>query len=83
MPTITVEFPESTLSALPRAPQQLAAEVRVAAAIHWYQQRRISMERAAECAGMSRAEFLAELARRKVDVFVVDADDLREELRRE
>jgi predicted HTH domain antitoxin len=83
MTTITVEFPESTLSALRRAPQQLAAEVRVAAAIHWYQQGRISMERAAECAAMNRAEFLAELARRKVDFFVVDADDLREELKRE
>lgn len=82
MTTIAVEFPESTFSALRQAPQQLATEVRVAAAIHWYQQARLSMERAAECAGMNRAQFLEELARRKVDVFVVDADDLRDELRR-
>lgn len=39
------------------------------------------MERAAETAGMSRAEFLAELARRRVDVFVIDEQDLAEELR--
>jgi predicted HTH domain antitoxin len=30
------------------------------------------MERAAEFAGLSRSEFLAELARRHVDVFVVE-----------
>jgi predicted HTH domain antitoxin len=82
MTAITIEFPESTLSALRRAPEQLEGEVRVAAAIHWYQQARISMERAAECAGMNRAEFLEELARRKVDVFVVDEADLRSELQR-
>lgn len=33
------------------------------------------MERAAEFAGLSRSEFLAELARRRVDVFVVDEED--------
>lgn len=38
------------------------------------------MERAAEVAGMSRPEFLGELARRRVDVFVVDFEDLRAEL---
>ncbi|HEV7572814.1 MAG TPA: UPF0175 family protein [Thermoanaerobaculia bacterium] len=55
--------------------------MRIAAAIHWYQQSAISMERAAETAGMSRAEFLAELARRRVDVFVVDEDHARELVR--
>jgi predicted HTH domain antitoxin len=55
--------------------------MRLAAAIHWYQQSAISMARAAETAGMSRAEFLAELARRRVDVFVVDEQDLARELR--
>ena len=38
------------------------------------------MARAAETASMSRAEFLAELARRRVDVFVVDEQDLAREL---
>lgn len=34
------------------------------------------MERAAELAEMSRAEFLKELARRHIDVFVIDEEDL-------
>jgi predicted HTH domain antitoxin len=63
------------------SPHEVAEEIRLAAAIHWYEQRRISMARAAETAGMNRAEFLAELARRRVDVFVVDDQDLARELR--
>jgi len=66
------EIPESLFTALRKAPHEVAAEMRIAAAIHWYQQSAISMERAAETADMSRAEFLAELARRRVDVFVID-----------
>ncbi len=52
--------------------------MRVAASIHWYQQGAISMERAAEAAGMDRPRFLVELARRRIDVFVVDEEDLGE-----
>lgn len=81
MASVTIQVPESTLSALRAAPHQLAAELPLAAAIHWYQQGRMSMERAAECAGLTRAAFLGELARRKVDVFVVEEDDLVDELR--
>ena len=38
------------------------------------------MERAAEVSAMNRTEFLAELSRRRVDVFVVDDEDLAREL---
>lgn len=81
MTSVEVTFPDSLLAALRKAPHELGREVRVAAAIHWYQQSAISMERAAEFAGMSRADFLAELTRRRVDVFVVDEEDLAQELR--
>ncbi|MBC6474190.1 MAG: UPF0175 family protein [Hormoscilla sp. GM102CHS1] len=36
--------------------------------------------RAAQIAGLNRKEFLEALAREKVDVFVVDFDDLKREL---
>lgn len=81
MPTVQVALPESLLAALRKAPHEVARELRIAAAIHWYQQAAISMERAAEAAGLKRPEFLAELARRRVDVFVVDDEDLARELR--
>jgi predicted HTH domain antitoxin len=80
MTSVEVTFPDSLFAALRKAPHEVEREVRVAASIHWYQQGAISMERA-EFAGLSRPEFLAELARRHVDVFVVDEEDLARELR--
>jgi predicted HTH domain antitoxin len=81
MTNVEVTFPDSLFAALRKAPHEVGQEVRVAASIHWYQQSAISMERAAEFAGLSRPEFLAELARRHVDVFVVVEEDLAQELR--
>lgn len=72
MTHVETTVPESLLAALRKAPHELGDEMRLAASIHWYQQGSISMERAAETAGMTRPEFLAELARRRVDVFRVD-----------
>ena len=80
MTSVEVSFPDSLLAALRKAPHEVGHEVRVAASIHWYQQAAVSMERAAEFAGLSRSEFLAELARRRVDVFVIDEKDLTQEL---
>jgi predicted HTH domain antitoxin len=81
MTTLQIAIPDSLLAALRKAPHEVGPEMRIAASIHWYQQGAISMERAAEVAGLSRPEFLAELARRRVDVFVVDEQDLAAELR--
>jgi predicted HTH domain antitoxin len=80
MTHVDVTVPDGLLAALRKAPHEVAGEMRLAAAIHWYQQSRISMARAAETAGMTRSEFLAELARRRIDVFVVDEQDLAREL---
>lgn len=80
MTHVDVTVSDGLLAALRKAPYEVADEIRLAAAIHWYQQGRISMARAAETAGMTRAEFLAELAHRRVDVFVVDDQDLAREL---
>jgi len=79
MTTVSIEFPESVFSALRRSPEEFANEVRIAAAIHWYQQGELSQERAAEIAGMDRTAFLFELSRRKIDVIHVDLEELRRE----
>lgn len=79
MTTLPIPLPDSIFAALRRAPHEVARELRLAAVIHWYQQGALSMERAAEAVEMTRAAFLAELARRHVDVFVVDEEDLARE----
>jgi len=80
MVTLTIEMPEEALSALRETPERFAAELRFAAAVQWYHGGRISGSKAAQVAGMTRLEFLDELARRKLDVAKIDLDQLRREI---
>ena len=82
MTVLPVPVPESLFTSLRRAPHEMPREMLLAATIHWYQQGDLSMERAAEAVGLSRADFLAELARRNVDVFPVDMADLARDVER-
>jgi predicted HTH domain antitoxin len=80
MATVTVEVPDSACSALRRSPDESAREMRVAAAIQWYQQELISQGPASEIAGLSRADFLDPLFRAKVPACQITVEELKEEL---
>jgi predicted HTH domain antitoxin len=82
MPQVTFNFPPTVFSALRKSPEEFATEMRIAAAVHWYSQGMVSQGKAAEIAGLSRAEFLDELFRRKVPAVQASLEELREELRR-
>jgi len=82
MPNVCFDFPVDIFAAVRRSPDEFAREMRLAAAMRWYARGEMSQERAAELAGLSRAAFLRALADEKVDVFVVDMDDLKQELER-
>lgn len=75
-----MKCPKRRLSALRETPERFVAELRSAAAVQWYHQGRISGSKAAQIAGMTRLEFLDELARRKLDVIKVDLNQLHEEI---
>lgn len=82
MTTVTLELPDEAFSALRLSPEEFTREMRLAAAIHWYQRAELSQEKAAEIAGLDRTDFLLALSRAGVDAFVVDFDDLKRELER-
>jgi len=82
MASLTLDLPEEAFSALRRSPEEFGRELRLAAAIHWYQRGQISQEKAAQVAGLDRTDFLMALAREGVDAFVVDFSDLERELER-
>jgi predicted HTH domain antitoxin len=79
---ITLKLDQDVLSALRRSPDEFANEMRLAAAIHWYNRGEISQEKAAQVAGLDRTDFLLALAREGEDAFVVDFTDLERELQR-
>ena len=80
MTTVTLQFPDDVFSAIRRSPEEFGRELRRAAAILWYERGEVSQEKAAQVAGLSRTQFLLELARTRSDAFVVDFEDLRREL---
>lgn len=83
MATVTFEVPEGALSALRLSPLEFVKEMRVAAALLWYSQGEISQSKAAEIAGSSRAEFIDELAHRRIPAVQVTPEELNEEMRRD
>lgn len=60
---VTLEFTESAFSSLRQKPDAFAQEMRLAACVKWYELGQISQAKAAELAGLSRADFLDALRR--------------------
>lgn len=80
MTTLAVELPESVFSALRRSPQEFVGEMRIAAAVKWYEVGQLSQGKAAEVAGLTRAEFIEALSRFQVSPFQYTAEELAEDL---
>lgn len=80
MKTVSIEFPESVFSALRKNPDEFAQEMRIAAAVKWYEMGEISQGKVAEIAGLNRAEFINILVRYKVSTFQYTTQELAAEI---
>lgn len=75
---VAFDVDPGVLARLHYDPATFVRELRTAAAVAWYERQRVSQGRAAEIAGLSRAEFLEALDRFGVSPFQDTIDELRE-----
>ena len=64
--TLEIQMADEVFLAMQEDAESLGSELRLAAAVKWYELGRLSQEKAAQVAGLSRAAFIVQLARFKV-----------------
>jgi predicted HTH domain antitoxin len=73
--TVEIHLSDQALFGLDCEPTELAGEMRLAAAVKWYEVGRLSQEVAAEVADMSRSEFASYLSRMRVSPMQETAEE--------
>ncbi len=80
MTQLILDMPHAAFASLHKDPAEFTRELRISAAVKWYELEMISQGRAAEIAGLSRAEFITALGRYKVSPFQYTAEEILEDL---
>lgn len=80
MARLELEMPNEAFASLHKDQAEFTRELRIAAAVKWYELELISQGRAAEIAGLTRAEFITALGQYKVSPFQYTAEEILEDL---
>jgi predicted HTH domain antitoxin len=78
--TVTIEYPEEVRLSLNLQSDQMADEIRMAAAAKLFELGRLSSGRAAQLAGVPRVRFLQELGRFGVASITIDEAELVQDI---
>ena len=80
MTKLSIDMPDTAFSALRQDPEAFSREMRIAAAVRWYESGMISQSKGAEIAGLTRSAFIDALARFQVSPMQYTEEELEEEL---
>ncbi len=77
--TISMTFPLGAFSVFRKTSEEFTKDMRLTAAVKWYEMGMVSQAKASEIAGVSREDFLLELSRFKVSPFQYTAEEVLQE----
>ena len=80
--TLQLDLPDTAFSALRVSPTEFGRAMRVAASVKWFEAGMLSQSKAAEIAGVSRADFIDELSRFGVSPVQETVDEIQASLSR-
>jgi predicted HTH domain antitoxin len=78
--TVSFEIPQAVLASLKVGTMELARNIRLLAAIDYFREKKLSLGKAAELAGMSRLDFMDVLSGKGIVLFDYDESMLVSEL---
>ncbi len=80
MEKIVLEIPEEILISSKETTRELSKEIRMLAALKYYQMGKLSSGRAAQLAGISRISFLQSLSQYGVSIFDLKTEELAQDM---
>ena len=80
MERIILEIPDEVLISLKETPSELSRDIRMLAAVKFYQMGKLSSGRAAQLAGVSRISFLQALSLYDVSIFDLTPEELKQDI---
>lgn len=78
--TVSFEVPQDLLASLKVGSAELGMNIRLCAAIAYFQEKKLSLGKAAELAGMNRLAFMDVLADKKIVIFDYDESMVASEM---
>jgi predicted HTH domain antitoxin len=76
---VKLEIPVSVFSALKQTPDEFAKNLRIAAAVKWYENGMVSQGKASEIAGLCREDFIMALGQFGISPFQYSAEEVLRE----
>jgi predicted HTH domain antitoxin len=81
METVKFEISQDILASLKVGPPDLARQMRLLSAISYFQEKKLSLGKAAELAGVNRLDFMDILSKKGIVVFDYDESEAQVELK--
>lgn len=75
-----IEYPEDILLTLREGEETFLREMKMLAAVKFYELKKLSLGKAAELAGLAKNDFIKLLSQHKVSIFSLSQDELQKDI---